>query len=225
MDRPIITVPSGLLKKLNFNWDIDWRGQSMGETTGGTTQVVYNRFPRWVGNPTVHLRGKDIARWRAVRAYARGRVGIYKVPMCDPAAFRLSDTGDSFSSLGIPFDGGVYFSDGYGFAYEPTARAKVSAAAGAEQIRIEDAAAPPVLGQIMSHNLWPFVVTWIETVSAGVYNLGVQMPLREAIAAGDIIKLRGEGLFEATEDMMGRPDYGAGLATNISLSFQEVLKR
>jgi len=226
MRRPIITVPPGFLRKLSVEWDIDWRGQSLGDNSGGNTQSVFNRFPRWVGSPEVLIGRAEIGRWRAIRAAAQGRAGIYRVSMCDPAIFRDADTGASVPVFGIPFsEDNQPFSTGQGFAYEPVCVAASAAAAGATQIRVGDADAPPVVGQIMSHNLWPFAVTSVTELAGGEYEIGVQMPLREAIPAGADIKLRGEGLFEAVEDSMGRHKYGPGYASRVPLSFREVLNR
>lgn len=225
MQRPVITIPSGFLREINCDWDIDWRGQSLGDNNAGISQTVYNAFPRWTGAPSLFLEGKAIAQWRAIRAQAQGRIGIYRMRMCDPAGFSLWDTGVEVPETGISYATGRPFSTGYGFEYVPTCSAKKSASAGATEIRIENAAAVPVPGQIMSHNYWPFAVTYVTSVSAGVYDLGVQMPLRAAIAAGDVIKLQGEGLFEASEEGMGRPGYDVSIVSRPQLSFREVLSR
>ncbi|WIY23355.1 hypothetical protein [Parasedimentitalea psychrophila] len=220
MQRPIVTIPAGFLQLLEVDWDIDWRGQPPGNDTGGGTSVVYNRFPRWIGSPSILLQGDGIAQWRAIRAQAQGRVGIYRLPMVDPVGFVSSAlTG------GTSFEGGATFASGTGFAAEPACFAAAGAAAGAVQIRVENAEVAPVIGQIMSHKLWPFTVTWVSEVSAGVYELGIQMPLRAAIAAGDTIKLQGEGLFEAVEDSMGRAGYDLDLVARPRLNFREVLNR
>lgn len=220
MQRPILTIPAGFLQLLEVDWDIDWRGQPPGNDTGGGTSVVDNRFPRWIGAPSILLQGDGIAQWRAIRAQAQGRAGIYRLPMVDPvgfASFALTD--------GTSFEGGATFASGTGFASEPACFAAADAAAGAVQIRVENAEVAPVIGQIMSHKLWPFTVTWISEVSAGVYDMGIQMPSRLTIAAGDTIKLQGEGLFEAVEDSMGRAGYGLDLVVRPRLNFREVLNR
>ena len=220
MQRPIITIPAGFLHFLDVDWDIDWRGQPPGNDTGGGTSVVYNRFPRWIGSPSIVLQGDAIAQWRAIRAQAQGRVGIYRLPMVDPIGFTSGAT-----SGGTSFAGGVSFASGVGFASEPACFAVTDVSAGAVQIRVENAEVAPVVGQIMSHKLWPFLVTWVLEVSAGIYDLGIQMPLRTAMTAGDIIKLEGEGLFEAVEDGMGRAGYDVDLIARPRLNFREVLNR
>lgn len=219
MQRHIITIPPGFLRLLRVDWDIDWRGQSSGDRTDGSTQVVYNRFPRWVGRPEIFLQGAQVARWRAIRGAAQGRVGVYRIRMCDPVGFTDASLGDQ-----IPYSNGLPHSTGAGFEYAPICTASLAAAAGATELRVAAGVAPNV-GQIMSHDDWPFLVTSVETVSAGVYDLGVQMPLRAAIAAGDPINMQGTGLFEATDDTMGNPSYAAARVATVGLSFQEVLVR
>ncbi|WIY25115.1 hypothetical protein [Parasedimentitalea psychrophila] len=220
MQRPIVTLPADFLHLVDTNWDVDWRGQPPGNDTGGGTSVVYNRFPRWVGSPSIVLQGSAIAQWRAIRAQAQGRVGIYRLTMVDPVGFATSAP-----SAGTSFEGGATFASGVGFASEPACFAAADAAAGAVQIRVENAEVAPVVGQIMSHKLWPFLVTWVSEVSPGSYDIGVQMPLRTAITAGDILKLEGEGLFEAVEDGMGQAGYNIDLVARLRLNFREVLNR
>jgi hypothetical protein len=220
MQRPIVTIPAGFLHLVDANWDIDWRGQPPGNDTGGGTSVVYNRFPRWVGSPSIVLQGDAIAQWRAIRAQAQGRVGIYRLSMVDPVG-----STSVAAPGGTSFEGGASFASGVGFASEPACFAVADVSAGAVQIRVDTAEFAPVVGQIMSHKLWPFVVTWVLEVSAGTYDLGIQMPLRAAITAGDIIKLEGEGLFEAVEDGMGAAGYDVDLVARPRLNFREVLNR
>lgn len=221
MERPIVTLPQDFLRFLNVDWDIDWRGQGLGETTGGGSATVYNKFPRWVGSPTIYLKGTALAQWRAIRATAQGRLGIYRLPMLDPVGIDPGQAG----AIETLFDDGAGFDSGTGFADQPLCFASMAADPGAEQIRVENAAVAPVAGQIMSHGHWPFVVTWVSEVSAGVFDLGVQMPLRAGIAIGDPIQLQGEGLFEAVEGSMGRPSYGVTRLSTLTLNFREVLNR
>ncbi|NRB18058.1 MAG: hypothetical protein HRU33_10960 [Rhodobacteraceae bacterium] len=77
----------------------------------------------------------------------------------------------------------------------------------------------------MSHDDWPFVVTWVTLISGDVYELSIQMPLRAAIAVGDLINLRGVGRFEAVDEKAGNPAYDLQRVSKIQLSFREVLTR
>ena len=223
MERPIITIPRGFLKHLNMSWDIDWRGQSAGEQTGGGTQVVYNAFPRWIGSPEIALYREEIREWRAIRAQARGRTGIYVVEMCDPVGFAQANPYPD----GIPFSNGQPFSTGYGWQYEPMFYGVGFNKIGAETIRVNVAGMgiAPVAGQIMSHDDWPFVVTTVAEVSTGIYDLGIEMPLRAPIRSGDPILLKPRGRFEVLEDTTGNPAYGASRYSQVQLEFREVLTR
>ncbi len=223
MERPIITIPHGLLRHLNCDWDIDWRAQSAGESNAGITQIVSNAFPRWVGSPKIHLYNTAISQWQALRAQAQGRRGIYIVQMFDPVGFSAANPFPS----GVPFDTGQPFSTGFGFEWDPVCTAEQDASAGATQIRVNTTGEgiAPNIGQIMSHNDWPFRVTWVLEVSTNVYDLGIQMPLRSAITAGDIIRYRGRGRFEAVEGGMGNASYEAARFSRPTLQFREVLTR
>lgn len=223
MKRPIITIPPNLLRHLDCNWDIDWRAQSSGESNAGTTQIVNNAFPRWVGSPKIHLHNTAISQWQALRAQAQGRVGIYIVKMFDPIGFGVQNPFPN----GVLHSTGEPFSTGNGYEYDPVCTAEANAAPGSTQIRINVAGigVAPNIGQIMSHDDWPFVVTWVMQVSANVYDLGIQMPLRSRIYAGDLINYRGRGRFEAVEEGMGNAAYEHRKFSRPTLQFREVLTR
>ncbi|NIZ63284.1 hypothetical protein DL239_20155 [Sedimentitalea sp. CY04] len=222
MQREIVTIPPNFLRVLNVDWDIDWRGQSVGDATSGSSATVYNSFPRWVGSPKVSLVRDEITQWRAIRAQAQGRVGIYRMEMVDPLGFIAPDVNPN----GVSFSGGGLFNGGSGFAYTPICRAVNPAGAGATEIRLDVAGeAAPVVGQIMSHDDWPFVVVWASLVSGNVYDVGIQMPLRADIAVNDLINLRGVGRFEAVDESAGNPAYDRRRVSSIQLSFREVLSR
>jgi hypothetical protein len=222
MQRELVTIPQNLLRVMNVNWDIDWRGQSAGDTTAGNSATVYNAFPCWVGAPKVGLVRDEITQWRAIRAKAQGRIGIYRVSMVDPLGFSM--TGRNLS--GKTFAGGQNFSTGAGFANIPVCSAVNAAARGATEIRVSMADEPdPVSGQIMSHQDWPFVITSAMPVGGGLFDLGFEMPLRAAIAAGDLINLRGVGRFEVADAGAGNPAYDRRKVSEIQLSFRVVLNR
>lgn len=223
MQRPVINVPDQLMRTMQVDWSIDWRGQQSGEVNAGTTQTVYNAFPRWVGSPTWHLRRQDILTWRAIRSAAQGRVGIYRLPLIDPLGFS-----SAFDLKGIPFSNDMPFSHGLGFSYRPYVTAATSAARGSTSLRVDVTGAGdlvPVQGQLLSHNDWPFLVVSVCRVSALIYNLNIQMHLRDDVAAGDRIDLRAFGLFEAVEEGMGNPAYGRDHRARPQMSFREVLSR
>lgn len=228
MSRPLVTVPMDLLTATEIDWDIDWRGQPGAESTADTSQVVYNRFPRWVGALSLVQPPAIIGRWRALRWSAQGRAGIYRLPMIDPAIFdREAVLGAESATRGNPFSTGSYFSTASGFYAGPFVEAASAAAAGAEELRltITDLALVPVVGQIISADDLPMGVTYVVPQSGSTYLVGVQMPLRAAIAAGDIISLVGIGRFEVLTDMAGRAGYGLDRVSRPSIEFREVLTR
>lgn len=228
MTRPLVTVPLDLLTATEVDWDIDWRGQPGSESTADTTQVVYNRFPRWVGALSLVQPPEIIGRWRALRWSAQGRAGIYRLPMLDPAIFdRAAVLGGMDAELGIPFSTGSYFSTGHGFYAGPFVAAAEAAAAGATELRltIPEAGLVPVPGQIVSADDRPMGVTCVVDEGGGTYRIGIQMPLRAAISAGDAISLVGIGRFEVLTDMAGRAGYGLNRVSTPGIEFREVLDR
>lgn len=228
MKRSIITLPPSLMRWLDMTWDIDWRGQGAGDFTSGVTRTVYAGFPRFVGRNQVFLHRDGIRQWRAIRAAAQGRRNIYRIRMFDPQAFSLTETGGVEGGSGTPFSEGQYFETGFGFVDNPFALAVGAHSAGAEEIRVDVSSCndvAPKQGQIMSHNDWPFKVTWVQHVSGTVYDIGIQMPLRSAIADEDPVLMRGVGRFEATEEGMGNPAYGVDRVSRPTIQFTEVLAR
>lgn len=231
MMRRIITIPPTLFKLTSADWDIDWRGQSAGEANSGVTTVVYNAFPRFVAEPSIVLRPDDIAQWRAVRAHARGRTGIYRVRMTDVVGFARKSVAPGASSwltTGTPHTSGSLFANGLGYWYDPFVTAAASASAGAETIRVNTVASggvAPNPGQIMSAADWPFVVTSVSSVSADVRELTVEPALRRSITAGDTILMTGAGLFEVSDDAAGNPTYDVSKVSRLSIGLREVINR
>lgn len=229
MTRRLVTIPLGTVKALDFSWSIDWRNAGSQAFNSGTTNTAYEGFPRWVGQPQVFVeRGKQ-GQWRAVQAVARGKRNIFRIPIIDPETFYLRETGTANQiANGLTFASGVTFANGKGFLYQPYCFAALAAPAGATELRVDASSCggvAPKAGQIMSANDWPFVVTYVSAVGGTVYDIGVEMPLREAIDANDAILMRGHGRFQAVDDAMGRSAYGASRHSTLTLSFQEVLAR
>ncbi|MBW4985072.1 hypothetical protein KZZ07_21235 [Mameliella sp. CS4] len=230
MDRQIITTPAGFLQPVAISWDIDWRDQAAGEFGDGITRTEFTGFPRWIGAPTVPLDRTTIGQWRAIRAAAQGGRGIYRIRMIDPATFVRTATGISrtVACNGNTTTDGNTFSNGFGTEYRPIALAAADYAVGAEVIRVDVSSCndvAPVVGQIMSHQDWPFAVTHVRDRGSSVYEIGIQMPLRAAITSGDVIQMQGIGRFQARESGMGRADYGAGIFSRPTLDFIEVTAR
>lgn len=225
MTRPIVTIPPDLIRFSAVSWDIDWRGQSV-PGQDGATQIVYNRFPRWIGAAEMVLPAPQLARWRGVRAAAQGRRAVFRVPLVDPISYdREARVPADLRERGLPFSNGERLSTGYGLAYEETIPAAAVAAKGAELVRVTVGAYPaPVVGQIMSCADLPFVVTSVRALPGGDHELGVQMPLRAVIAEGDRIALRGWGLFELAGDTTAGVEYGLSRLGRPKLDLVEWLR-
>jgi len=221
--RPIITVPPALFRQTRFTWDIDWRGQGGQDLTDGHTVTVINAFPRWVGTPSLYLDAASVLRWRAFRAAAQGLVGLYLIEMADVLTYLPPPP-----SGGVTFSTNVPFSTGSMFRFDPFYVATAAAAAGSREIEvgIVTGDVPPVVGQILSHNHWPFIVSYVDPLADGeTIRLGVEMNLREAIAAGAPVSRRPTGLFEAVDPSKGNPEYGRDHRSQPTLQFHEFLNR
>lgn len=231
MQRRIIIIPPTLFRLTAADWDIAWRGQSSGDANDGVTTTVYNAFPRFVAEPQIVLKPNEVAQWRAVRAHARGRIGIYRVRMCDPVGFArkaVAPGASSWLALGTPHASGSLFANGLGYWFDPFVTAAAAASAGAEAIRVDTTASggvAPKPGQIMSAADWPFIVTSVSEVSASVRELTVEPALRKPIAAGDTILMTGAGLFEIAEDRTGNPSYDTSRVSRLGIALREVISR
>lgn len=214
MIRPVITLPPDLGVGV-FDWDIDWREQSAGTSVAGRRNIALGSLPRWVGAPSVELMPDAVGMFRAHRLAGRGQTGIFRMTMVDRAVF---DHGDHDTVL---FGDDGLFSDGTGFAFDHIVQTAVAASAGDTEITVDmsTASAEIMQGQILSHNDWPFAV-----VSITDDVLRVEMPLRRDIPAGDVILLRGRGLFEMVEPMTGNPSYGPRRQVRSEFRLQEWLR-
>lgn len=221
MTRQMINIPRPLLRTLTFNWDIDWRNQSTPVANDGNNQIVMMKFPRWVGAPSVVLRKQEIAQWRAIRARARGRVNLYRLPMLD----QVTEVFSQYACGGVPHSTGQKFSTGQGYLYRPQVVSTLGASAGATSITVtEDSARPLTEGQFLSYDDWPFKITSITGLTSEK-TLEIEMPLRKAIPAGARIDLIAYGVFEASDDQMGLPEYDPLRRSTPVLEFREALNR
>jgi len=219
INRRIITIPPRFLREIEFNWDIDWRGQAPRARLNGTSEDVLSAFPMWVGSPVISLRREQILTWRAIRASAQGRANLYRVRMCDP----LGRSGASSDLDGIPFSTEEPFSNGLGFEYRPFCRAVGAVTRGSETMVLAGDA--PKVGQMISHDDWPYVVTSVLTQGDGTHLVGFQMPLYANIPDDDPVFLDGRGLFEASDSDMGAVPYSATSHTRARLSFRQYITR
>jgi hypothetical protein len=215
MERPQITVLPQILRYTSVDWDIDWREQVAGTTVTGRRNIAIGRLPRWIGTPSLEFFRADIGLWRAARLSARGLTGVFRMVMRDAAVY-APPCGEAST-----FDDGSTFSDGTGFAAEYTVRCDAGAALGATEIVVNMSTANGTIqiGQIMSHNDWPFSVIEIDGNT-----LRVEPPLRAAIPAGDTIRLEGRGWFEMVDARTGNPSYNSQMLAQPTFALQEWLR-
>lgn len=217
MIRSIIDVPLPLVRLSSIDWRVDWRGQPAATGTDASEQVVLNRFPRFVGAPPMVLPPDMIGEWRALVARAQGRVNAWRIPMLDPVVMpvRCSDWQTDWSA----WRAGLYVEP------RPVVSCASGAAAGATSITVDERLAdrPIQVGQFLSHDDWPFVVTGRSGRGATAV-LQVQM-LRKPIPSGADIDLIARGIFVGTTDAMGWPVYGLDRVARPSLDLQEWITR
>ena len=209
------------------DWDIDWRGQAAMTSTSGGEQTIYQAMPRWIGAPTLWLTRDQISAWRALRATARGRIAVYRVPMIDPLGFDLMAHAQNAAQIheGIMHEGGAPFSSGMGYAFAPFVPCAADAAAGASELLVDEAALPvPVkVGALISYQDRPYRIAWRAAEGAHT-RLGIEMPLRAPIAAGALIDLEAKGLFIAQSDDMGNATYDRNFRATVALQLREWLQ-
>lgn len=218
MSRQIIDVPFSLCRMTGFDWDIDWRTQPAGENTAGTNGALSVGFPVWVGSLSAVLPGEFILQWRAVRAKARGRLGLYRIEIYDPLV-PVPIAGQPWAD-GETWDGGGLWGGNSFWTFA------VAAARGDTTIKVTvaDPMPVPVAGQIISHEDWPTIVT-SAVLEAGVWDLTISRPLVVAAAVDDHISIRPTGIFEAVNDTTGNPEYGPDRVSRPVLELREYLNR
>jgi len=219
MERIVVTLPPSLIRQTAFNWSIDWREQDAGRGTGGYPNVVIGKLPRWVGMPALLATHADIARMRAHFLAGRGRLAVYRLPMLDPVA------NGALTPVGSTWSDGATFGDGTSWSSPPVVPCPAGAAAGAVEIVVDetDAPAPIKVGQILSHADFPFAVSWRMDEGDGLVRLGVEMPLRRAIPAGDPVSLIAFGLFELAGEAP-RWGYDLSRVSRETIALQEWLR-
>jgi hypothetical protein len=222
--RSIVNVPRELVKVTTTDWDVDWGISPASEATSGVEQTVISALPRWIGSPEIVLNGpREVMAWRAIRDRAQGTVSVYRFPLLDMIRSPL----DAMESPRTGWETALTFQDASAIPsleQRPAVVAAEAISAGATSILVSEAAAPcPVpVGWILSHNDWPFRVTWREQVGPNV-RLGVNM-MRKAIPNGASIDMIATGLFLSADPRAGNPEL-AGQYARVRLSLREYITR
>lgn len=218
MERHIVDVPRVLYRGTLCNWRIDWRGQAPLQATDGSEQVVFNRFPRFIGQPEMVLPPEMIGEWRALVGRLRGRSGALRMRMLDRAV-QPGIGAAAWQSMWRAYRAGLYV--------EPrlVIRCVTAASAGDGSIVVDETGAPdPVrVGCFLSYQDWPFLVVGRSGVGASVV-LTVEM-LRVDIPVNADIDLVARGLFTVRADDFGWPEYGLDLVARPQLDLVEWITR
>jgi hypothetical protein len=223
----IVTVQRSLMIASSFNWDIDWRGKSAGDTNGGTSEVVYSNFPRWYGSPRLGLCQDVILQWRAIRAAARGRVNVFRIPMIDEHGYAKKISAKIFDLNKTQGIGGLVFSDYTPTEYQPFMLVKQLASKGSTSLVVDTNPVPeyvPQVGEILSNRDWPFIVTEVLETGSYEYTLTIEPPLRINVPVGEMIDIVPYGLFKMNTDTTGNPSYSVNTRSTPTLDLLEWLR-
>lgn len=195
MIREIIDVPLPLMRLTQVLWDIDWGAQSVGLDTGAGDQILFNRFPRFVGTLGLRFERDGIGHWRALRARVQGRRNALRLRLVDPPTMQ---------AVGVAVDGGwdAWLAGLYSEP-RPTIRCRIGVSAGATEIAVDEttAAAPVAVGAHLSFDDWPFLVTGRSGSGASAV-LQVSL-LRAAVPTDAQIDLIPRGLFVPVDASAG----------------------
>jgi hypothetical protein len=227
MQAKIITVQRSLMISTTFDWDIDWRGKSTGDTNAGGSEVIYGNFPRWIGTPQLGLCQEVIPQWRALRAAARGRVNAYRIPLIDAFSYARKMTAKIYDLQGIKGVGGLNFTTQTATEFQPFMLVKSAVAKGATSVVVDTSPVSdytPQVGEVLSNKDWPFIVTEVYPTGANEYTLTVEPPFREAILEGEMIDIIPYGIFKVTSDTSGNPSYDVNLRSTPKFEFVEWLR-
>jgi hypothetical protein len=217
MARQIIDLPRIFVRAVEYDWDIDWAGQSAPRGLNGNDQAVINAFPRFMGNPSLVLPFDMIGHFRAIRARVRGVQNAWRVPMVDPVSNRSG--GADWRSQWAAYRAGAYVEP------RPMVTCTAAAAAGATTLQIDETAIrrPIAVGAYLSYADWPFIVTGRSGSGAAV-TLTVEM-LRTAIPLNGQIDVNARGIFIQTDGAAGNPRYSARTAAVAEMSLVEWITR
>jgi len=131
------------------------------------------------------------------------------------------------TSLTTPDDGAEsFFSDGTGFAYEPTIVAAQEYAVGLDTITIDTSSVNSALqaGQWFSYDDWPYRVTSIDGSGADT-TISFEPPLRRAIPEGGELTLKATALMVFSTDLEGRQPLNLNRFGDTSVDLIEWINR
>lgn len=231
MIRTIIDIPPSLMKLDASDLEINVRGRSGGTSSTGVDHVIYGSQPRWEGKVSLLLPTKnDVLSWRALYSKIKGRVNLFRFRIVDPHGPQIQGAidliGPSTNSGAVPHSDNAYFSDGSGYAYEPSLAIDNSLAVGATQLTVDASAIGDALqvGHYFSIDDWTYrVVGMYGTESAREYHF--EPPLRRAAYSGSSIKIWAEIIAGFETDLPANPALVAGDIVRTEFKILEWINR
>lgn len=231
MIRTIIDIPPSLMKLNASDLEINVRGRSGGTSSTGVDHVIYGSQPRWEGKVSLLLpRKQDVLSWRALYSKIKGRVNLFRFRIVDPHGPQIQgETGlisQSNNNPTVPHSDDAYFSDGSGYAYEPTLSLSSVLAVGTTQITID---ASPIgdalqVGHYFSIDDWTYrVVGMYGTESAREYHF--EPPLRRAASSGSSMKIWAEIIAGFEIDLPANPALVVGDVVRTEFKILEWINR
>lgn len=211
--------------------EINVRGRSGGTSSTGVDHVIYGSQPRWEGKVSLLLPYKsDILAWRALYSKIKGRVNLFRFRIVDPHGPQIQGATSLISPEtnipSVPHSDDSTFSDGAGYAYEPTLSLSSALSVGATSLTVD---ASPIgdalqVGHYFSIDDWTYrVVGMYGTESAREYHF--EPPLRRAAASGSSMKIWAEIIAGFETDLAANPALVTGDIVRTEFKILEWINR
>jgi hypothetical protein len=231
MIRTIIDIPPSLMKLDASDLEINVRGRSGGTSSTGVDHVIYGSQPRWEGKVSLILpRKQDVLSWRALYSKIKGRVNLFRFRIVDPHGPQIQGANglisQSSNNPAVPHSDNSTFSDGTGYAYEPTLSLASTLTVGSTSLTVD---ASPIgdalqVGHYFSIDSWPYrVVGMYGTESAREYHF--EPPLRRAAASNSSIKIWAEIIAGFETDLAANPALVTGDIVRTDFKILEWINR
>lgn len=231
MIRTIIDIPPSLMKLDASDLEINVRGRSGGTSSTGVEHVIYGSQPRWEGKVSLLLPTKnDVLAWRALYSKIKGRVNLFRFRIVDPHGPQIQGATSLISpetnNPSVPHSDNSTFSDGSGYAYEPTLALESALSVGATSLTVD---ASPIgdalqVGHYFSIDGWPYrVFGMYGTESAREYHF--EPPLRRAAVSGSTMKIWAEIIAGFETDLAANPALVTGDIVRTEFKILEWINR
>lgn len=190
----VIDIDAALLRRAHENFWLDLDDMSTGPGLDGREQVVFTENRRWVGRlDFVRMRPAALCQAVVVGDRLRGRANVLRVTLCNHRTPRILGDRQAFYEMAgvsaenisrghVPFDGGVAYADGSGFALPEFSEPTVIDAAteGSSELRLSG-----FLGRNLAASAYFSINDFLYRVEANTDGaVTFNPPLRQAVAAG-----------------------------------------